>query len=95
MVKGGVEKLYAFFYQPGAVEKRCNGWNVYDPIKEFQRMGVGTDKCSGWRVSNINKDYSVRTTPSMCTAVSVDLIPSFLQHILRQLLFRRQSAILP
>lgn len=60
VIKGGVEKLYAYFYQPMAAEKRSNGWTVYDPLKEYQRMGVGTDRCMGWRVSNINQDYSVR-----------------------------------
>lgn len=59
VIKGGVEKLYAFYYQPGAAERRCTGWSVYDPVKEFQRMGVGTEKCRGWRFSTINKDYSV------------------------------------
>lgn len=59
VVKGGVEKLYAFYYKPGGAEKRHNGWAMYDPVKEYQRMGVGTDRCKGWRISIINKDYVV------------------------------------
>lgn len=59
VVKAGVEKLYAFYYKPGGVEKKHNGWAMYDPVKEYQRMGVGTDRCKGWRISKINKDYVV------------------------------------
>jgi myotubularin-related protein 6/7/8 len=77
VVKGGVEKLYAFFYQPVAAEKRCNGWAVYDPLKEYQRMGVGTDRCQGWRVSNINKDYSVNLTLHGCVDASLTGVAVF------------------
>ncbi|KAE9555309.1 hypothetical protein FO519_001468 [Halicephalobus sp. NKZ332] len=31
-----------------------NGWNLYDPIREFSRMGVPNDL---WAVSNMNEDY--------------------------------------
>jgi hypothetical protein len=50
--------LYAFFYEPGKVEKKINAWGIYNPVKEFARMGVGT-KTMEWRITNINKDYSV------------------------------------
>lgn len=59
VVKGGVEKLYAFYYTPGSPERKHNGWSMYDPLKEYERMGVGTEKCKGWRISKINKDYVV------------------------------------
>ena len=55
------EKLYAFFYEPGKVEKRFNSWGLYKPEKEFARMGVGT-LTNEWRITNINKDYSVFTS---------------------------------
>lgn len=60
VVRGGVEKLYAFYYQPNSVERKANGWDVYSSEREFERMGVGTERCKGWRISHINKDYSVR-----------------------------------
>lgn len=65
----GIEKLYAFYYQPGAVEKRYNGWNIYNPLKEFERMGVGTDKCVGWRITDINKRYTVCHLTAQCLDV--------------------------
>jgi hypothetical protein len=51
-------QLYAFFYEPGKVEKKINAWGIYNPVKEFARMGIGT-KTMEWRITNINKDYSV------------------------------------
>lgn len=65
VVRGGLEKLYAFYYQPKSSERRCNGWTLYNPVKEFERMGVGTDRSKGWRVTNINNDYSVRFTDAL------------------------------
>lgn len=54
-----IDKLYAFYYQPGNIEKRINGWNLYNPLKELERMGVGTDRVTGWRITDINKNYAV------------------------------------
>lgn len=57
---GKIEKLYAFTYQPQPPEKGIDSWNFYDPMKEWQRMGVGdTLRKTKWRISNINQDYSV------------------------------------
>ena len=57
---GRVEKLYAFSYQPPRPEKEVNGWDVYDPRKEWKRQGI-SDKSpdKGWRISRINTDYGV------------------------------------
>lgn len=60
VIKGNIEKLYAFFYQPMPHERRYNGWKLYNSMKEFERMGVGTERCKGWRITQINRDYSVR-----------------------------------
>lgn len=57
---GRIEKLYAFTYQPQLPEKSVDFWRVYDPMKEWRRMGVGDDdKASSWRISTINTDYAV------------------------------------
>jgi myotubularin-related protein 6/7/8 len=57
-----LEQLYAFQYSPVSVERKFNGWKVYDPMKEYERMGIGTERCKAWRVSTINKDYTVGTS---------------------------------
>lgn len=49
-----IEKLYAFLYKPGSLERQINSWNIYSPIKEFERQGVD----SRWRYTKLNKDYS-------------------------------------
>jgi myotubularin-related protein 6/7/8 len=54
---GRVEKLYAFSYVPQPPEKELNGWNIYEPKKEFARQGISTDK--GWRITRINTNYQV------------------------------------
>ena len=51
-------QLYAFFYEPGKAEKMINSWGIYQPEKEFARMGLGT-KTNEWRITYINKDYLV------------------------------------
>jgi myotubularin-related protein 6/7/8 len=54
-----VEQLLAFSYSSNT-EKACNGWDLYDPRKEFARMGISEkSKDKGWRISNINLKYDV------------------------------------
>lgn len=43
-----------------------DGWNIYDPIVEFQRMGIPDD---GWRITNINAEYEVCSTYPAILAV--------------------------
>ncbi|KAJ5894159.1 hypothetical protein N7495_005850 [Penicillium taxi] len=58
---GRLDKLYAFSYQPPPPEKEFNGWDLYDPMKEWARQGVMKEN-SGWRISEINIDYSFSPT---------------------------------
>lgn len=55
---GRIDKLYAFSYQPPPPEKEFNGWDLYNPRKEWARQGLLKEN-SGWRISEINTDYSV------------------------------------
>lgn len=57
---GRIEKLYAFTFQPPLPERKVDGWSIYNPLKEWARLGVGRpDVKSAWRISNINADYTV------------------------------------
>jgi hypothetical protein len=56
---GRLDRLYAFSYQPPPPERELNGWDLYDPRKEWERQGLSKEN-SGWRVSEINTDYGVR-----------------------------------
>jgi hypothetical protein len=51
------EQLYAYSFQPRPPYTSTDGWKLYDPVAEFERMGVG--KIDSWRFSSINRDYSV------------------------------------
>ncbi|KAL2002330.1 hypothetical protein VTN02DRAFT_158 [Thermoascus thermophilus] len=60
---GRIEKLYAFTYQPQAPEREFNGWDLYDPLKEWARLGVGKEGSNtSWRISHINADYGFSPT---------------------------------
>lgn len=64
----GIEGLYAFFYDgdghghatatSSSKGKERANWNIYEPEKELQRMGIGS-RTQGWRVSTINSDFEV------------------------------------
>ncbi|EWC48507.1 hypothetical protein DRE_07727 [Drechslerella stenobrocha 248] len=49
-----IERLYAFIYKPTKFEVSYNGWNIYEPQREFDRQGI-TDN---WRLSHINSSYT-------------------------------------
>ncbi|KAK1140365.1 phosphatidylinositol-3-phosphatase ymr1 [Aspergillus melleus] len=53
---GRIDKLYAFTYQPPPPERELNGWELYNPRKEWARQGVDQEG-HGWRISQINTDY--------------------------------------
>lgn len=55
---GRIDKLYAFTYQPLPPEREFNGWELYNPRKEWARQGIGKEG-QAWRISEINTDYGV------------------------------------
>lgn len=58
-----VDQLYAYSYQPQPSYTSNNGWRIYDPLHEYERMGVGT-KNDNWRFTTINRDYTVSGIPN-------------------------------
>ena len=58
---GSLEKLLAFTYRTQRKTGDVNGWDLYDPRREFARQGISSKSSEkGWRITEINKDYSVR-----------------------------------
>ncbi|XP_064636835.1 myotubularin-related protein 2-like isoform X2 [Lineus longissimus] len=55
--------MFAFEFKE---EYEENGWSVYDPIKEFKRMGLPNES---WRVSRANENYEVCDTYPAIVAV--------------------------
>ena len=79
----GIEKLYAFSYHPTGPEKNVegNGWSLYDPMREWRRMGLGDEKRrANWRVTNINKDYQFSPTYPANLAVPASISDNTLNY---------------
>ncbi|KAK9447823.1 protein-tyrosine phosphatase-like protein [Limtongia smithiae] len=74
-----VDRLYAFYYHPGSAERNVNTWTIYDPIKEFQRMGVGTTN-SAWRFTSINSSYDFCPTYPALLVVPAGIPDSVLAY---------------
>ncbi|KAF9578931.1 hypothetical protein BGW38_005028, partial [Lunasporangiospora selenospora] len=56
-----VEQLLAFYYTPRMPFTTTDGWQIYDPLKEYERMGVIKEN-PNWRISNINENYEFSPT---------------------------------
>ncbi|SCU93365.1 LAFA_0F16006g1_1 [Lachancea sp. 'fantastica'] len=86
-----VTQLYAFIYTSNKAEQQFNSWNIYDPIKEFQRQGLDfNDKDCRWRLSTINQDYNFCDTYPKLLVVPSTISDTLLTHSMR---FRSQNRI--
>ncbi|KAF9162263.1 hypothetical protein BGX20_001783 [Mortierella sp. AD010] len=56
-----VEQLYAFVYNPSPPFLTNDGWNIYDPLVEYERMGV-VSKNEFWRISDLNQSFTFSPT---------------------------------
>ncbi|CAI4045289.1 hypothetical protein SUVZ_10G2930 [Saccharomyces uvarum] len=65
-VVGNINKLYAFIYMSNNLERKLsapNSWQIYDPVREFQRQGLDdNDESCPWRLSRINEEYEFCST---------------------------------
>ncbi|OQR91477.1 myotubularin [Thraustotheca clavata] len=48
-----------------------DGWNVYDPVAEFNRLGVGVT--TTWRITDVNSSYTFCPTYSAAIAVPASI----------------------
>ncbi|KAF9109880.1 hypothetical protein BGX27_007094 [Mortierella sp. AM989] len=55
-----VEQLYAFVYKPSPPFTTDDGWKIYDPLREYERMGVSRNE--QWRISDLNQSFSFSPT---------------------------------
>ncbi|CAI2163102.1 5917_t:CDS:2 [Funneliformis geosporum] len=84
-----ISQVYAFYYTPEKEFKCQDGWNVYDPLKEFDRMGVCTITES-WRFSHVNRSYNFCPTYPFILVVPHKISDSHLQYAAK---FRSKSRI--
>ncbi|KAG9284011.1 hypothetical protein G9A89_022785, partial [Geosiphon pyriformis] len=73
-----IEQLYAFFYKPQSLGS-SDGWSIYDPEKEFDRMGVGSTT-RAWRFSTVNRSYSFCSTYPRTLVVPQKISDNVLTH---------------
>ncbi|KAF8937068.1 hypothetical protein BGZ47_009200 [Haplosporangium gracile] len=76
---GSVEQLYAFFYTPSPAFKTTDGWQIYDPLLEYERMGV-MSKSDQWRVSELNRSYTFSPTYPQLIVVPSKISDTVLQY---------------
>ncbi|KAK5809992.1 protein-tyrosine phosphatase-like protein [Linnemannia elongata] len=74
-----VEQLYAFFYTPSPAFKTTDGWQIYDPLLEYERMGV-MSKSDQWRVSELNRTYTFSPTYPQLIVVPSKISDTVLQY---------------
>ncbi|KAI1309318.1 hypothetical protein EDD11_004101 [Mortierella claussenii] len=59
--ESSVEQLYAFVYTPSPPFSTNDGWQIYDPLVEYERMGVSS-RNDQWRFSDLNQSFSFSPT---------------------------------
>lgn len=70
--------LFCWRYDPG--ESQYYGWDLYDPIEEFGRLGVEKEG-SNWRYSNCNNDYQLCDSYPKILVVPADTDDSLLMSV--------------
>lgn len=75
----GVRSFYAFAYRPNMLEETLpvKGWNIYDPLKEYERQGLVQGY---WRVSSINADYKYCPSYPHILVVPLTISDNVLKH---------------
>lgn len=78
---GSLEKLLAFSYISVPRERGLDGWNIYDPRKEFARQGISQKSTAkGWRITEINKDYTYSPTYPAVMVVPASISDNVLNY---------------
>ncbi|KAL0224829.1 hypothetical protein RCL1_002741 [Eukaryota sp. TZLM3-RCL] len=70
-----IQCLFAFYhlYSHSSTLPISNGWNVYDPVREYTRLGLINQKSSQFRLSSVNSHYEVCKTYSSVFVVPMNL----------------------
>jgi len=84
-----VESHYAFFYKPVKKFTSTNGWSLYDPIKEYKRLGVG-EPGNEWRITAVNKNYTFSRTYPQKLFVPASITDNVLNYAVK---FRSKGRI--
>lgn len=93
---GHIERMYAYLYKPGSLERAHNGWTKYNVRKEYERMGAilpetsGTSGSSKWRITSLNESYNLSMSYPRLIVVPASISDTVLTHAAK---FRSKSRI--
>ncbi|KAI8049092.1 Myotubularin-like phosphatase domain-containing protein [Syncephalis plumigaleata] len=74
-----INQFHAFYYQPTPQWDREEGWKRYDPVREYNRMGVNT-LSNKWRFTEKNTNYELCPTYPRCLVVPEKISDVTLEH---------------
>ncbi|RKP26935.1 protein-tyrosine phosphatase-like protein, partial [Syncephalis pseudoplumigaleata] len=74
-----INQFHAFYYQPTPPWDREEGWTRYDPVREYNRMGVNT-LTNKWRFTEKNASYELCPTYPRCLVVPEKISDVTLEH---------------
>ncbi|RCK63649.1 Phosphoinositide 3-phosphatase [Candida viswanathii] len=77
-----IKQLYAYEYRPNMLEQELEpkGWDIYDPIDEFTRLGLIRNEDPYWRVTDINSDYKFSPSYPKLLLVPSTISDNVLKH---------------
>ncbi|KAJ3153994.1 hypothetical protein HDU89_008861 [Geranomyces variabilis] len=74
-----IEQTYAFSYQPAKPYPAGAKWRMFDPAKEFARLGVNT-LTDQWRFTTLNENYEFSPTYPRCMVVPAKISDNVLRY---------------
>ncbi|KAJ3160893.1 hypothetical protein HDU86_008255 [Geranomyces michiganensis] len=74
-----IEQTYAFSYQPTKPYPADAKWRMFDPAKEFARLGVNT-LTDQWRFTTVNENYEFSPTYPRCLVVPAKISDNVLRY---------------
>ncbi|KAL6453236.1 YMR1 Phosphoinositide 3-phosphatase [Candida maltosa Xu316] len=77
-----IKQLYAYEYRPNMIEQELEvkGWDIYDPIEEYTRLGLIRDDDLYWRITNLNNEYKFCSSYPKILVVPSTISDNVLKH---------------
>ncbi|KAI5963768.1 YMR1 [Candida pseudojiufengensis] len=78
----GIKSLYAYSYIPNNMEKilSIKGWDIYNPVEEYTRLGLLSSNQKYWRKTTINEDYKFCPSYPSIMIVPASITNNVLKH---------------
>lgn len=77
-----ITSFYAYNYSPNSLEMQLpeKGWDIYDPIKEYTRLGLISATETYWRLTTLNQDYKLCSTYPSTIIVPEQISDNVIKH---------------